>query len=144
VEDEGGVRHVQNDEWTYVRDGAGRMQRQPTSSIFWSFGGGHPAVLLGNAQQRHERFSDTDDFCVPIGAASAVEVAGRLAWEFALRPPPRKPHPLRVAIDDETGAVLRMAIPELAMPSRWCSSTQTSISPRTSSMGRAGSHRLDR
>ncbi len=41
-----------------------------------------------------------------------VEIAGRRAWEFVLAPPPHKPHPLRVAIDDETGAVLRVAVPD--------------------------------
>lgn len=38
----------------------------------------------------------------------AVTVAGRRAWEVELAPPPHKPSPLRIAVDDLTGTLLRM------------------------------------
>lgn len=71
-----------------------------------------PVELLGRSGERHRRFGDPDDFSTPTAGPVEVEVAGRRAWEFTLAPPPRKPHPLRLACDDETGAVVRMASPE--------------------------------
>jgi hypothetical protein len=74
---------------------------------------GHPQYLFGSRIDRLERFTRDNDLSVPMGPATAVTMAGRPAWEFVLAPPPHKPHPLHVAFDDETGVVLRMAVPEL-------------------------------
>ena len=112
VENERGVYHVQNDEWLYVRDEGGRMQRLPRHATAWGFSVGHPWTLFGNHLDRGTLFTDQDDFSVPTGPGVAVEVAGRTAWEFVLAPPPRKPHPLRVAVDDTAGMLLRMAVPQ--------------------------------
>jgi hypothetical protein len=111
VEDQDGVRHVQNSQWTHLRYHDGRMQRMPTPTTSWSTFG-HPATLFGTPRDRVERFTRADDFSVPMGPAVPVEVAGRLCWEFTLAPPARKPHPLRIAVDDATGTVLRLQVPE--------------------------------
>jgi hypothetical protein len=116
VEDQDGVLHVQDSEWTYLRDHDGRMQRMHRPGLGWATFGGHPATLFGADHDRVERFTRADDFSVPMGPAVPVEVAGRPCWEFTLAPPentPRKPHPLRIAVDDATGTVLRLEVPEL-------------------------------
>jgi len=116
VEDQDGVCHVQDSEWTYLRDHAGRMQRMPGRTLGLATSNGHPATLFGTVEDRVERFTRADDFSVPMGPPVAVEVAGRRCWEFTLAPPPnhpRKPHPLRIAVDDATGTVLRLEVPEL-------------------------------
>jgi hypothetical protein len=112
VEDERGVVHVQDATWFFLRDAEGRLQRMPRAMTSWHFGDGHPTELLGTAEDRGRRFTDADDFSVPLHPGVAVLVAGRRAWEYVLAPPARKPYPLRVTVDDETGAVLRMAVPE--------------------------------
>jgi hypothetical protein len=112
VEDQDGVRHVQDLDWTYLRDHDGRMQRMQTPTMAWSTFG-HPATLIGSPHDRVERFTRADDFSVPMGPPVSVEVAGRPCWEFTLAPPARKPHPLRIAVDDATGTVLRLEVTEL-------------------------------
>ncbi|HSF26958.1 MAG TPA: hypothetical protein VLC50_05510 [Actinomycetes bacterium] len=114
VEDERGVWHVQDDHWINLRDDQGRMQRLPREGTIWGFALGHPQYLFGSSNDRLERFTRDNDFSLPMGPATAVTVAGRSAWEFVLAPPPHKPHPLRVAFDDATGVVVRMAVPELS------------------------------
>lgn len=113
VEDDAGVLHVQGGEWLYVRDRDGRMQRLPLATTSWHFDTNHPWTLVGRPDERLRRFTDPNDFSIPMGPGVPVEVAGRRCWEFTLTPPPRKPHPLRLALDDLTGTVLRMAVPEL-------------------------------
>lgn len=115
VEDESGLVNVQDGRQRVVRDDAGTMQRLDQQGSSYSFGIGHPASLLGDESDRVERFCRADDFSVPIGDGIPVTVAGRPCWEFALAPPPRKSHPLRVTVDDATGAVLRLAVPEAGM-----------------------------
>ena len=55
-----------------------------------------------------ENLSNPNDFSTPRGDGSPVEIDGRPGWEFVLEPPPHKPYPLSVVIDDATGAVLEM------------------------------------
>lgn len=113
VEDDAGPTHIHDGEWVYIRDPDGRMQRMPQQTTTWSFRSGHPQALFGANHDRILRFTDPTDFSVPTGPAVAVEIAARRCWEFTLAPPPRKPHPLRVALDDATGTVLRMSVLEL-------------------------------
>lgn len=110
VEDEQGVWHLHDGRRLLVRSGD-QMQEMPANAAIY-YGEGHPQELLGTRHEMGGRFSDTDDFSIPLGPGEQVEVAGRRAWEFRLAPPKRKPHPLAISIDDVTGAVLRMAIPE--------------------------------
>lgn len=116
VEDQAGVRHVQDSEWAYLRRPGGGMLRLHRPTMGFADFGGHPATLLGNDDDRVERFTRGDDFSVPQGPPVPVEVADRPCWEIRLAASPEntsKPHLLRVAVDDATGAVLRMQVPEL-------------------------------
>lgn len=110
IEDDDGVRYVRGTEGTFVPDGDGGMQRLGATTIVHLGGPGDPTLLLSGGI---DRFTDRDDFSVPLGPGRRVQVAGRLAWEFALAPPAHKPHRLHLAVDDATGTVLRMAVPEL-------------------------------
>ncbi|NED96902.1 hypothetical protein G1H11_16470 [Phytoactinopolyspora alkaliphila] len=112
VDDGAGIMHLHDGAWNYVRDPDGTVQRVPSGSMLWGFDVPHPWSLFGTDADKVGRFTERDDFCVPIGAAEAVEIAGRLCWQFTLAPPPHKPHPLQVAVDDITGTVLRIAAPE--------------------------------
>jgi hypothetical protein len=112
VENDAGPFHIQDGEWIYIRDPDGTMQRMPQASSFWGFDLPHPWSLFGTEADKVGRFTERGDFSVPVGSAVAVEIAGRRCWEFSLAPPPHKPFPLRVAIDDITGTVLRTAVPE--------------------------------
>ncbi|GGC08073.1 hypothetical protein [Cellulomonas carbonis] len=109
IEDDDGVRYVRGPDGTFVRSGGRAMQRLSPNAIVHLGGPGDPTLLLTGTV---ERFTDRDDFSVPLGLGAEVRVAGRRAWEYVLAPPPHKPHPLRVAVDDETGTVLRLAVPE--------------------------------
>ena len=113
VEDERGAWHVQDDHWVHLLDEHGLMQRMPNDAMIVALPLEHPQTLIGHPRERNERFTRDDDFSVPVGPGVATRVAGRDAWEFVLAPPRRKPHPLHVVVDDATGIVLRMAVPEM-------------------------------
>ena len=65
---------------------------------------------LGNDQFLLRRRSASewsgDDFAQPIGPVEEVEFVGRRCWTVELAPPPRKPYPLRIWVDIETGQML--------------------------------------
>ena len=106
VEDDRGPVLVQDAQWLYRRDAEGRLQRRPRRES-WH---GDPLEGLGSGTDLAEQFrSGSDDFHEPMGPATAVSVAGRPAWAVVLAPPVRKPYPLTVALDEETGALVRMA-----------------------------------
>jgi hypothetical protein len=106
VEDGDGAWHVQNPERQWIRDPHGRMQRVAAASgRFW--GDRHPRHLLGIPEERAERFTSPREFSRLLSGPVEVRVADRRCWEVVLSPPPPKPYPLHVAIDDATGAVLR-------------------------------------
>ncbi|WP_206022869.1 hypothetical protein [Rhodococcus zopfii] len=48
----------------------------------------------------------SDDFAQSTGPIEEVESAGRRCWTVELAPPPRKPYPLRIWVDIETGQML--------------------------------------
>ncbi len=113
VEDERGVRHVTAGQRQLVRGGDGLEDMTGTGI---SFGQHHPRYLFGVRRGHDVEFDWLRDFPDPHGPAEPVEVAGRRAWEFAMpavaHKRARKPYPLRVTVDDATGTVLRLAIPE--------------------------------
>ncbi|WP_207213596.1 hypothetical protein [Rhodococcus sp. Q1] len=47
-----------------------------------------------------------DDFAQPTGPVEEVEFAGRRCWTVELAPPLRKPYPMRIWVDIETGQML--------------------------------------
>ncbi|GGC55628.1 hypothetical protein IEU95_08670 [Hoyosella rhizosphaerae] len=47
-----------------------------------------------------------DDFTQPTGAVLDIDFLGRKCWEVELAPPPRKPSPMQLVVDADTGAVL--------------------------------------
>ncbi|MEV0432505.1 hypothetical protein [Nocardia sp. NPDC050413] len=47
-----------------------------------------------------------DDFARPAGPVEEVEFVGRACWTVELAPPPRKPEPLRIWVDKESGQML--------------------------------------
>ena len=109
VEDRHGAWHVQNPERQWIRDEDGRMQRVAAGSgRYW--GDNHPRDLLGIPDERAERFTSPREFSRPLSSPVQVRVADRLCWEVELGPPPHKPYPMHVAIDDATGAVLRIQV----------------------------------
>jgi len=71
-----------------------------------------PVDAVRNHLDRGELFTDYDDYSVPTGPAVAIDVAGGRGWKFELAPPAHKPHPLRVAVDDVTGLLVRMGVRE--------------------------------
>jgi hypothetical protein len=114
VEDEQGVRHLADGRRELVRTGDGM---EDFSLAAMRHGLPHPQGLFGvRAGRGTVEFDWLRDFPVPDGPGVAVEVAGRRAWEFTLPAAEakraRKPYPLRVAVDEATGTVLRLAIPE--------------------------------
>src|SRR3954471_22476248 len=48
-----------------------------------------------------------DDFTRPTGPPTATVFLGRDAWAIELAPPDRKPHPIQLVIDAETGMRLQ-------------------------------------
>ncbi len=109
VEDHDGAWHVQNPERQWIRDPEGRMQRV-ASDPNRCWGDNHPRNLLGIPEERAERFTSPREFSRLLSGPAEVRVADRLCWEVVLGPPPRKPYPMHVAIDDATGAVLRAQV----------------------------------
>lgn len=109
IEDDRGLRDLDDGQQRLIRDGDGRIQRLPHTGLHWTQG--HPVELLGRANAGHHPFGDPNDFSTPTAGPVEVKVAGRQAWEFTVAPPPHKPSPLRLACDDETGAVVRMTSP---------------------------------
>jgi hypothetical protein len=114
VEDDQGVWQIADGQRQLVRNDGGM---EDVSRMFLTFGQRHPSTLLGVRRDRGVDFDWLRDFATPTGPGSPVTVAGRPAWEFALESVStkreRKPYPLRVAVDEATGTVLRMAMPEV-------------------------------
>lgn len=48
-----------------------------------------------------------DDFTRPTGPAGATTFLGRAAWTIELAPPARKPHPMQLVVDADTGVILQ-------------------------------------
>ncbi|MFI5585948.1 hypothetical protein ACIA5G_13000 [Amycolatopsis sp. NPDC051758] len=113
VEDEHGVRHVTDGRRELVRRD-GRLE--DLSHTGFHHGLPHPQSLFGLRLGGRVEFDWLRDFPAPERPGEPAEVGGRQAWEFALpaveHKRARKPYPLRVAVDQATGAVLRLAVPE--------------------------------
>ncbi len=57
-------------------------------------------------RRRHAADWTGDDFAQPVGPVEEVEFAGRACWTVELAPPPKKPKPLRIWVDIESGQML--------------------------------------
>lgn len=64
-----------------------------------------------------------DDFTRPTGLPVATTFLGRDAWEVELAPPDRKPHPMQLVIDAETGMQLQQRNDAFGWVSEWISLT---------------------
>lgn len=62
-----------------------------------------------------------DDFTRPTGPAREVSFLDRLAWEVELAPPPRKPHPMQLTVDQQTGLILRQGNAAFGTFTEWTS-----------------------
>lgn len=69
-----------------------------------------PGVELAGLGWGHAQlFKDPPAFQRAVHGPTPTVVAERNAWEVLLAAPKKKPYPLTVAIDEETGLVLRYA-----------------------------------
>jgi hypothetical protein len=83
---------------------SGLMKRQPQEA------GWVPGTEIGGLGWGHpDLFRDPPAFQEAIAGPVRTAVAGRQAWEVVLAAPGTKPYSLRLAIDHETGLVLRYA-----------------------------------
>ena len=98
-----GMVMLQTNGLTLTRDRSGKMQLHE-GHVGWG-GNGNPSEMLGGRDVA-ANLSNPSDFSTPQRAGVKAEIDGRLGWAFTLEPPPHKPHPLRVVIDDATGAIL--------------------------------------
>jgi hypothetical protein len=110
------------------RDGAKVRIEEPDGALnlivgesrCWRFDGAHESPVESDAQAVYYGGNGTelltrrdaesflgDDFTRPTGPVAATTFLGRRAWSVELRPPPRKPHPLQIIVDAETGLVLQ-------------------------------------
>lgn len=114
VEDESGVWHIADGQRQLIRRPYGMEDMSQTSMTFRQH---HPLTLFGVRRGSGVEFDWLRDFPIPTALGECVEVAGRRAWEFALKAVEgklaRKPYPLRVAVDEATGTVLRLSISEV-------------------------------
>lgn len=65
-----------------------------------------------------------DDYTHPTGPITATTYLSRPAWQFDLAPPPhsrspRKAHPMRMIVDQQTGLVLERRIGAVGPAERW-------------------------
>ncbi len=105
IEDDDGPFVVRGADRTVVRRRPGVMaELAPDHGI----GMAHDPSHLIDGRYVAESLSERNDFSRPMGPAEAAEVGGRRGWRFVLAPPPHKPAPLEVVLDDATGVVLEL------------------------------------
>jgi len=92
-----GIRHL-------IRAESGALQRHRRDADWVP---GDEIGGLGWGQR--DLFRDPPAFESPVSGPVAVTVAGREAWEVRLAAPGRKPYVLSLAVDRDTGLVLRCA-----------------------------------
>ncbi|MFE4499717.1 hypothetical protein ACFRFQ_07615 [Rhodococcus sp. NPDC056743] len=77
-------------------------------------GAANDVRYLGSAQFLLNRRGATewigDDFTRPTGSPEEVTYLGRDCWAIELAPPKRKPHPMQLVIDAETGMFLEQRV----------------------------------
>lgn len=91
--------------------------------VAWDFAGHQDAPrkgnvnnlrYLGSAQFLFNRRGATewtgDDFTRPTGPPEEVTYLGRDCWAIELAPPERKPHPMQLVVDAETGMFLAQRV----------------------------------
>ncbi|MFZ2527861.1 MAG: hypothetical protein WAX14_09445 [Rhodococcus sp. (in: high G+C Gram-positive bacteria)] len=99
--DDGTLVHLTDgtDGWDFTRDAA-RPRVGPADRVHY----------LGDKQFLLHRRSASewagDDFAQPTGPVEEVDFAGRRCWTVELAPPPRKPYPMRIWVDIESGQML--------------------------------------
>lgn len=109
VTDDAGEVHIQQGQRCWIRGARGHLEPVPGGIVISAVSKWrtvHPHSLLGSPGDW--LFDNPHDFHVPSGPPIETTIAGRVAWEFILRPPPNKPNPLHVTMDAETGACLRI------------------------------------
>jgi hypothetical protein len=84
-----------------------------TAGVRYAGSGTH---LLGRREPRE--FADFD-FTRPNGPVGETTFLGRRAWTVELAPPRRKPHPMQLVVDAETGLVLQQRNDGLGSVDEW-------------------------
>ncbi len=104
VDDERGMWLISTEDLLLIRDETGAVQRLRPDSAQVGMPV-HPRELI-DGQYVVSSLTERHDFSRPRGPATEAVIGGRLGWRFVLDPPPHKPAPLEVVIDDATGVVL--------------------------------------
>ncbi len=103
IEDEDGPFLIKGEDRALLRRASGVMaELSPDHGVGMS----HDPRHLIEGRYVAESLSERNDFSRPVGPAVETQVGGRTAWRFVLAPPPHKPAPLEVVLDDATGVVL--------------------------------------
>ena len=102
---------IEDDEGPFVITGGDQTFVRTAPGLMAVLGDGHVGLQhdprhLIDGPTVAASLSERNDFSRPIGPAEEAEIDGRLGWRFVLAPPPHKPAPLEVVLDDETGVVL--------------------------------------
>ena len=103
IEDERGPFVIAGRDGTFVRRPSGAMAQLPGES---GVGLPHDPRDLLDGRGVAESLSERNDFSRPVGPGRPAQIGGRVGWRFVLAPPPHKPAPLEVVLDDQTGVVL--------------------------------------
>lgn len=98
--------------WDFTRDPT-RPRVGPVGQV--QYLGSHQFLL----RRRSPSEWSSDDFAQPVGAVEEVEFAGRRCWTVELAPPPRKPFPMRIWVDIETGQMLGARIEQAGLGSQF-------------------------
>lgn len=88
--------------WDFRRDAAMPRARPVDDRRGMPYFGPHQVIL---SRSRLDWLAG-DDFTTPAGPVTSEMFAGRLCVTVELAPPPRKPEPLRIWVDVETGQML--------------------------------------
>jgi hypothetical protein len=100
---DGAVHVVASDTTVWLRrDGWSEVLSRPVSR--------HGLMVPDDYEFGTRRFDwdrwDGDDFTRPVGGPEEVVMLGRPAWRITLAPPPHKPEPMQLIVDQRTFVVL--------------------------------------
>lgn len=88
--------------WDFRRDAGQPDSRQVDERWGPPYHGPHQFLLSRGRMD----WLGGDDFTRPAGPVTEEEFAGRRCWSVELAPPPRKPDPIRLWVDAESGQIL--------------------------------------